>query len=140
MTQDVNAEKDSRVDTAHIPFKRDSKFLVSKVDTSSDLKNSIRQAVNLIGGFDENYGMGTNDDHDFCIRTRMAGYSIICVLDTFVFHFYSRTLQTTGSQNLDKKNRAYLVSKFGRTGLEYFEAIDQPYMYKTPCPFSADDL
>ncbi|RDE14532.1 MAG: hypothetical protein C4K47_04135 [Candidatus Thorarchaeota archaeon] len=35
------------------PFVRDGKFLVSKVHASSDLRASIKKAVDLIGGFDK---------------------------------------------------------------------------------------
>ena len=38
---------------SYSPYFRDSKFLVSKVLVDKDLKNSVRAAVDLIGGFDK---------------------------------------------------------------------------------------
>lgn len=40
------------------PFVRDGKYLVSKVQASSDLGESIRRAVDLIGGFDKAIARG----------------------------------------------------------------------------------
>lgn len=86
-----------------------------------------RKVLEDVGGFDENYGPGTNDDHDFCLRVKMAGYKIICAMDTFVFHFYNRTLGNFNIRELDRRNREYFVKKFGKKGIEYLNSIKQPY-------------
>ena len=41
------------IPTMSSPYKRDGRFLVSKVQASGDLKTAIRKAVDLIGGFDK---------------------------------------------------------------------------------------
>ena len=88
------------------------------------IKNGM---LDKIGLFDENYGLGTNDDHDMCLRARAAGFKIACAMSVFVFHFYSKTLGGLGMEDLDKVNRDYFVAKFGERALEYFEEIGQPY-------------
>ncbi|MFH1414641.1 MAG: glycosyltransferase family 2 protein [Elusimicrobiota bacterium] len=80
-----------------------------------------------VGYFDENYGYGTNDDHDFCIRVRDAGYRIVCAMDTLVFHYYSRTLGKFDIKGLDRRNREYLVWKFKERGIKYLREVNQPY-------------
>jgi GT2 family glycosyltransferase len=86
-----------------------------------------KRVIDEIGGFDKNYGMGTNDDHDFCLRARIAGYKIICALDTFVFHFYNKTLGNLDIAELDRKNREYFAAKFGQRAIHYLNEINQPY-------------
>ena len=39
--------------STHSPYIRDGKFLVSKTPVDSDLKDAVRTAVDLIGGFDK---------------------------------------------------------------------------------------
>lgn len=39
--------------SAHSPYIRDGRFLVSKTPVDTDLKEAVRKAVDLIGGFDE---------------------------------------------------------------------------------------
>jgi GT2 family glycosyltransferase len=86
-----------------------------------------RRLIEEIGLFDEGYGLGTNDDHDFCLRTRIAGYRIMCAMGIFVFHFYSRTLGGLNMVEIDRKNRDYFVSKFGEKAVRYLAQIGQPY-------------
>jgi len=93
-----------------------------------------RHVIEDIGLFDENYSLGTNDDHDFCLRASLAGYEIVCALDTFVYHHYSKTLQNFSMPELDKKNREYFVKKFGRHAVEYLKQINQPYGTRSENP------
>ncbi len=86
-----------------------------------------KDVIERAGFFDEGYGLGTNDDHDFCLRLRLAGFKIICALDTFIFHYYSRTLGGFDMVSLDRRNREYFLWKFGNKALEYLEGIGQPY-------------
>ena len=94
-----------------------------------------REVIDRIGVFDESYGLGTNDDHDFCLRAREAGYKIICASDTLVFHFYNRTLGNLNIKELDRRNREYFVWKFGERGLKFYEEVKQPYGTRGERPF-----
>lgn len=98
---------------------------------------SKREVVEKIGGFDEAYGRGTNDDHDFCLRALKAGYRIICALGVYVYHFYNTTLGGLNIEELDIKNREYFVGKFGKQGLKYLSEIGQPYGKRGERPFNA---
>jgi len=96
-----------------------------------------RNVIEDIGKFDEEYGLGTNDDHDFCLRARMANYKIMCSMDTFIFHFYNRTLGNFNINEWDRKNREYFVKKFGNKAVEYLKSIDQPYGTRGELSFGA---
>jgi GT2 family glycosyltransferase len=52
-----------------------------------------REVVREIGLFDESYRFGNFEDDDFCLRSRKAGYELLCAGDTFVFHFGSATFR-----------------------------------------------
>jgi len=57
----------------------------------------IRDAVCAdLGGMDEAFGIGNFEDDDYCLRARRAGYRLVIVEDSFVFHYGSRTFQAMG--------------------------------------------
>ena len=84
-----------------------------------------REVVEKIGNFDENYGPGTNDDHDFCLRAREAGFKIICSEEVFIYHYWNKTLGRMGLRELDRKNREYFISKFGDAALKFLSETGQ---------------
>lgn len=52
----------------------------------------VRRALwEMLGGLDEVYKMGTYEDDDFCLRARMAGWSMAVVPAVFVFNGASKT-------------------------------------------------
>ena len=54
----------------------------------------IRRALwEMLGGLDEVYKVGTYEDDDFCLRARMAGWSMAVVPGVFVFNGESKTFQ-----------------------------------------------
>lgn len=84
-----------------------------------------KEVLDILGGFDENYGLGTNDDHDLCLRIRKEGYKIILVEDVFVYHYWGRTLSKMGMDELDRRNRKYFISKFGSEALSHLKEVGQ---------------
>lgn len=94
-----------------------------------------REVIDRVGVFDENYGLGTNDDHDFCLRARLEGYKIACAFNSFVFHFYNKTLGKFRLAELDRRNREYFVWKHRERGLKFYEEIKQPYGTRGERPF-----
>lgn len=50
-----------------------------------------RDVVSLLGGLSESYGLGNYEDDDFCLRTRLAGYTLAIARNTFVYHFGTKT-------------------------------------------------
>jgi GT2 family glycosyltransferase/glycosyltransferase involved in cell wall biosynthesis len=52
----------------------------------------LRRALWLqLNGIDEIYGPGNFEDDDFCLHTRLAGYTMAVLPNAFVFHSQSRT-------------------------------------------------
>ncbi|MDX9974551.1 MAG: glycosyltransferase [FCB group bacterium] len=48
-------------------------------------------ALAKVGLFDERFGIGNFEDDDYCVRVRRAGFKLLIVEDSFVFHYGSRT-------------------------------------------------
>jgi uncharacterized protein (DUF362 family) len=53
MSSEPRAKEETPAESPTIPFTRNSRYLVSKVEASLKLKESIRKSVDLIGGFSE---------------------------------------------------------------------------------------
>ena len=89
-----------------------------------------REAVEKVGVLDERFGMGGNDDLDYCLRLKEAGFKLAIARDVFLWHEGSASLkvyteekyeEVAGSENefrlverLDRETRAILVEKWGQ--------------------------
>lgn len=73
-----------------------------------------KEAREKIGLFDESFGIGNYEDDDYCMRAICAGYRVCMALDTFVFHYGSRTFAGMGVTDekwrdlLDSNERRFL--------------------------------
>jgi GT2 family glycosyltransferase/glycosyltransferase involved in cell wall biosynthesis len=52
-----------------------------------------RELWESLGGLDEIYQLGTYEDDDFCLRARMAGWSLVVNPNVFVFNHASKTFE-----------------------------------------------
>ncbi len=52
-----------------------------------------RHVFEFLNGMSEVYGLGNYEDNDFCLRARLAGYTLALVPGAFAFHFGSRTFK-----------------------------------------------
>ncbi|MGC9467697.1 MAG: glycosyltransferase family 2 protein [Anaerolineae bacterium] len=52
-----------------------------------------RTVFEFLGGISEVYGLGNYEDNDFCLRARLAGFSLAIVPSAFAFHYGSRTFK-----------------------------------------------
>lgn len=57
------------------------------------MRDEARQKLGL---FDESFGIGNYEDDDYCMRAICAGFRVCMALDTFVFHYGSRTFAGMG--------------------------------------------
>jgi GT2 family glycosyltransferase/glycosyltransferase involved in cell wall biosynthesis len=55
-----------------------------------------RNALNIIGGLDEDYITGNFEDDDLCLRSLIAGYKNIIAHDVFIHHYGSMTFRGNG--------------------------------------------
>jgi GT2 family glycosyltransferase/glycosyltransferase involved in cell wall biosynthesis len=52
-----------------------------------------RELWESLGGLDEIYQLGTFEDDDFCLRARMAGWSLVVDTGVFVLNYASKTFE-----------------------------------------------
>lgn len=81
------------------------------------------EAYKAVGRLDEQFGIGMQDDLDYCIRLRMAGYKLILDRRVFIYHFGSATFRSMYPdlrqlQELEASSRALLVKKWGNKVVE----------------------
>lgn len=73
-----------------------------------------REVFEQVGLLDEDFGLGMFEDDDYCIRVRQAGYKLVVVEDSFVYHKGSMSFKKLPSADylqLFEKNRAYFFKK-----------------------------
>lgn len=69
-----------------------------------------RSVIKKIGGLDEAFGVGGQDDADFCIRARQAGFGIGIARDVFIYHYGSATFRQEFNNNAEMSSK-YAKSK-----------------------------
>jgi GT2 family glycosyltransferase/tetratricopeptide (TPR) repeat protein/2-polyprenyl-3-methyl-5-hydroxy-6-metoxy-1,4-benzoquinol methylase len=81
-----------------------------------------REVFEKIGPFDEQFGLGTFEDDDYCLRIRKAGYRLLINRGCFIHHFAGRTIASVGvdPQRLLTENYARFRDKWqGELPAEY---------------------
>jgi len=72
-----------------------------------------RDVIERVGLLDEAFGPGYYEDDAYCIRTRKAGYRLVCAEDVFVYHSGGGSFSKGSSQNLISNNKKLLEDKLG---------------------------
>jgi O-antigen biosynthesis protein len=75
--------------------------------------------IEIVGAFDESFGIGNFEDDDYCLRAIDAGYELRIAAGCFVFHYGSRTFTGMGVSGdrwneLLAGNGARFQEKWGR--------------------------
>jgi len=75
-----------------------------------------KEVIDKIGKLDERFGIGGNDDLDYSIRIRKAGYKLKIVRDTFIIHKGTKSLPMVFDdvEKQDKITRKILIDKWGK--------------------------
>lgn len=55
-----------------------------------------RELIDRVGYLDERFGIGNFEDDDYCMRARQAGFTLLIVMDCFIYHFGERTFLELG--------------------------------------------
>ncbi|MEW6327175.1 MAG: glycosyltransferase family 2 protein [Thermodesulfobacteriota bacterium] len=91
-----------------------------------------RPVIDAVGLLDENYGIGTFEDTDYCWRARLAGYRLILAEDAFVHHrlFGSFDANKIDIHPISDRNQVYFNEK---KRLNAFQTIDLNVTDKLCC-------
>lgn len=61
-----------------------------------------RKCFEKVGGIDERFGLGGQDDADYCIRAREAGFKVGIARDVFIYHYGSATFRKEFHNDIPK--------------------------------------
>ena len=94
-----------------------------------------REAVDKTGLLDENFKSG-DEDVDYSVRLRQAGYRLVSTWDSWVFHFGGKTRKNSETADYalhheeDRKNHEYFEKKWGKSpGSAEFKNLVQAKAY-----------
>lgn len=86
----------------------------------------FRELINRIGLLDTRYGIGEYEDQDYCIRARLAHYSVCISAKSLVKHKSHQVFQLNNMDYNDllEKNRIVFLEKFVSNMLIYSDFFD----------------
>lgn len=87
-----------------------------------------REVFDKVGLLDEQFGIGTYEDDDYCRRIQELGYSLRIVQDCYIEHVGSATLKAVVGENLKKlmsDNQKKFVSKYKVKDSGYKDEIEK---------------
>lgn len=84
-----------------------------------------RDAYDIVGELDENFGRGYYEDFDYSLRVRNAGLGLAILEDAFIYHQGSASFKELGKEtrNLIARNKALLLGKHGK-GIRFAHSRD----------------
>lgn len=83
-----------------------------------------RNVISLYGLFDEVYGLGYNEENDFCMRISQYGWNVVLANKSFVFHYESKSFGSKKSE-LEIEHHKILMERY-----PYYESIVNSYFSK----------
>lgn len=93
-----------------------------------------RELIRKFGLFDEIYGLGYNEENDFCMRINQYGYNAVMANRAYVYHFESKSFGAA-KEELDAQNGRTLMERY-----PYYQELIQKYFHHSidPLEYYAD--
>lgn len=82
-----------------------------------------RFLIEDFGLFDPIYGLGYNEENDFCMRINQYGFSSIIANKAMVYHLESKSFTSDKKKQLQEKNHKILISRY-----PYYEHVVADYL------------
>lgn len=80
-----------------------------------------KEVIQEIGLFDENFSPGYGEECDYCLSAQRAGFLTVAAIDTYVYHFGSKSFGDTTSFELKKINEEKMAEKWPKYKSEITE-------------------
>lgn len=95
-----------------------------------------RELIEKFGLLDEIYGLGYNEENDFCMRVNQYGYNVVMANRAYIYHFESKSFGSARNE-LELRNRNILLERY-----PYYDAVVQKYFNYSinPIEYYADLL
>ncbi len=88
-----------------------------------------RRLIENFGLLDEAFGLGYNEENDFCLRVNRYGYSSVLSNHAFVYHLGNRSFSGEQKEGLERRNSSILAARHGYYSsmvMRYFEEYIDP--------------
>jgi GT2 family glycosyltransferase len=82
-----------------------------------------RRLIRDFGLFDEAFGLGYNEENEFCLRINTYGYSSVISNHAFVYHLESRSFSREQREALNRRNESILLRRH-----RYYPRMVQRYL------------
>lgn len=88
-----------------------------------------RRLIKNFGLLDEVFGLGYNEENDFCLRINKYGYSSVLSNRAFVYHLGNRSFSVEQKEALNRRNESILFQRHGYYSMmvkRYFDEYVDP--------------
>jgi len=107
----------------HIDYnKKDIDFQYTDVLTFFNVMIK-KEVIDKIGGLDERFGLGGQDDADYCIRARKEGFKVGIARDTFIYHYGSASFRDEFNNDIPK-SKEFAQSRVDILRNKYKDMVD----------------
>lgn len=94
-----------------------------------------KEIIDKFGLFDEIYGRGYNEENDFCMRIRQAGYKIMKANHAYVFHDEGKSFSSE-KEELELRNSSLLLRRYP----DYWDNVKKYEYLVNPIDYFSDLL
>lgn len=77
-----------------------------------------RTCMDLVGTWDESFGLGGGDDNDLCIRIQKQGFSLAVARKSFIYHYGSASFRELFNNDIDYSKK-FAVGQFQKLKAKY---------------------
>lgn len=97
-----------------------------------------RRTLELVGAFDEDYGIGYFEDDDLCLRTEDKGLKLVWAKDVYIHHFGSVSFEGNKLKRLQhlEEGMSRFAFKWGKRGLDHIAKAHQETLLRLRKPKS----
>lgn len=92
-----------------------------------------REALNIIGLLDTNFGIGNYEDDDYCLRAKNMGFKILINEGCYIWHFGSGSFSMLSKdtvRSLYEQNKKYIDKKHGKINFHYELLLEYQLLVK----------
>lgn len=72
-----------------------------------------KKAIDEIGGWDEDFGLGGGDDNDMTYRIKKGGYKLVIAREAYIYHYGSASFREEFSHD-ENRSKKYAVGQFAK--------------------------
>jgi GT2 family glycosyltransferase len=91
-----------------------------------------KQTMDVVGKWDESFGMGGGDDNDMCIRVQKAGYKLVIARNSYIYHYGSASFRELFENDADYSKK-FAVGQFNKLREKHNMSSKPSIFISVPC-------